>query len=400
MYAQTCEDRPCKNGATCTNTRTGYQCQCPSEFQGVNCDVRIDHCRATPCQNGGTCQLLPDNAVYQCRCPNGFGGKNCEKNIDDCASNPCQNGGTCFDFVNDYKCYCHAGFVGRNCEQNVNDCVTNPCANGGTCHDSINDFICTCRPGYTGKDCSQEINECASSPCMHGFCIDKMNDFECKCLPGYSGKHCNVLPNGTVLKITGEPDDITETQWALIVTCSILIPILVIVAVFYLMCSKRRRKLEQRRADAEAERENELNAVNCINKTKMLDDHMIVNSLDFPKQKSTNTNPNIADEELFKAKESAYKAKQINTDYMMSNRASMFCDKLGESASLTGHVSSSASSPASCKTSPSRTTNSRLSNLPGLHAASSVRRGLGYETNSSSAASTVSSCGSSSVCSR
>ena len=140
---------------------------------------------------------------YKCRCPAGFGGKNCEVNVDDCAASPCQNGGTCFDFVNDYKCYCHAGFMGRNCEQNADDCRGDPCANGGTCHDAINDFVCTCRPGYTGKDCSEEINECFNNPCMNGaFCSDRLNDFECKCLPGYSGKHCNVLPDGTVQKVS------------------------------------------------------------------------------------------------------------------------------------------------------------------------------------------------------
>ena len=85
----------------------------------------------------------------------------------------------------------------------MNECRAAPCANGGTCHDSINDFICTCPPGYTGKDCSQEINECLSEPCMNGgFCKDLVDDFECKCLPGYSGKHCNVLPDGTVQKVS------------------------------------------------------------------------------------------------------------------------------------------------------------------------------------------------------
>lgn len=67
----------------------------------------------------------------------------------------------------------------------------------------------------------------------------------------------------------------------------------------------------------------------------MLDDHMIVNPLDYPKQKCiNNTNPNIADEELFSAKDgSVYKqmvsggarSKQINTNgrapvHMLSER--------------------------------------------------------------------------------
>ena len=299
--------------------------------------------------------------------------------------------------MDDYKCYCHAGFVGRNCEHNVNDCVTNPCANGGTCHDSINDFVCTCRPGYTGKDCSHEVNECATSPCMHGFCIDKMNDFECKCLPGYSGKHCNILPDGTVLKLTGEPEDMDNLP--LIITFSVLIPCMVVFAVIYLMCNKRRQRLDQEKADEEAKRENELNAgsvVGGVNKAKMLN---IVNTLDFPPQKSVNTNPNITDEELFKAKDSSYsRSKQLNTDcasssYTLSSRASMLCEKLDNSSVVSGASNSPNSSPSA---------RPFLSAYPAPHhhQSSPARRGLHYE-NVSSAASTVSShSGTSSVCSR
>ena len=67
---------------------------------------------------------------------------------------------------------------------------------------------------------------------------------------------------------------------------------------------------------------------------------MIVNSLDYPKQKCiNNTNPNIADEDVFAAKESAYaqmsrtkSTKQLNTDAAL-NRASLYCDKLDNGVS-------------------------------------------------------------------
>ena len=118
---------------------------------------------------------------------------------------------------------------------------------------------------------------------------------------------------------TTGPDD--TGNMALVGTFSALVPLVVIVAAVVLVCMKQRRKMEQRRADFEAQMENELNAVNSINKSKMLDDHMIVNSLDYPKQKCVNTNPNIADEDLFTAKDSAYaqmsrtkSTKQLNTD--------------------------------------------------------------------------------------
>lgn len=345
LRAQTCADGPCKNGAVCTDSHsTGYKCTCAPGFAGVNCDVKMDQCRmATPCQNGGTCLMISEDQ-YRCQCPSGFTGQHCQDNIDDCAVNPCQNGGTCIDFVSDYRCYCLPGFVGTHCEENVDECSINPCANGGTCHDSVNDFVCACRPGYTGKDCSMEINECASAPCMHnGFCVDKLNDYECRCLPGYSGKACNILPDGTVMPLRGNNnnnmDGDSSSRVALIATFSSIIPILVIVAALYLWCSKKRQILDQRRANADAKRENELNAGNCVSKTKVLDDHMIVNDLDYPRHKCVNANPNLADEETFSAKDgSTYKqmvmpggrSKQLNTDYSgNSSRASlMLYDKL------------------------------------------------------------------------
>jgi len=66
---------------------------------------------------------------------------------------------------------------------------------------------------------------------------------------------------------------------------------------------------------------------------------MIVNSLDFPRNK----NPNIADEELFAAKDSAFKqmarSKQLNTEpeRHQGNRGSLYCDnKLDNSVCSSG----------------------------------------------------------------
>jgi hypothetical protein len=315
LQAQTCSDGPCKNGAYCEDTHSGYKCNCPHGYTGVNCDVKVDHCRmATPCLNGGTCQMTSESN-YQCQCPPGFTGKHCEANIDDCAVNPCQNGGTCIDFVSDYKCYCNPGFIGTHCEENVNECKINPCANGGTCHDSVNDFVCACRPGYTGKDCSMEINECASAPCMHnGFCVDKMNDYECRCLPGYSGKACNILPDGTVMPFKGlnqNTNGDNNSNVTLIAVLSTLFTLLMVLGCLLLVWKKKRQHFEERRANAEAKRENELNAVSCVNKSKMLDDHMIVNDLDYPKHKRVNGNPNLKDEDLFSAKDMGASYKQM-----------------------------------------------------------------------------------------
>ena len=119
----------------------------------------------------------------------------------------------------------------------------------------------------------------------------------------------------------------------LIGTFSAVVPIGALVACMVVYCMKQRRKHEQQRADFEAQMENELNAVQVVNKNKTLDDHMIVNS--FPKTK--NTNPNLVDEDVFAAKDSAYaqmsrtkSTKQLNTD-VAQNRASYYCDKLDNS---------------------------------------------------------------------
>ena len=318
-----------------------YTCQCAKGFHGPHCEFTSDFdicSKDNPCENGATC--MSNMQGYTCTCPPGFEGRNCERVTDLCRTNPCSNDGICFPFINDYKCVCQNGFIGRKCEENYDDCQNSPCANGGICEDGVNDFQCTCRPGYTGKDCSQEINECDPNPCFNGgFCKDGNNTFSCICLPKYSGIVCEILPSGKI-----DPEYYKRTQnkiksgsgnSLLVGTFSAIVPIGVLVAAIVIYCMKHRRKMEQERADFEAQMENELNAVQSINKSKVLDDHMIVNSLDFPKSKCVNnTNPNIADEDLFTAKESAYaqmsrtkSTKQLNTDTAL-NRASLYCDKL------------------------------------------------------------------------
>jgi len=372
--------RPCHNGATCFNTGKDYTCSCPIGFTGRNCETRVENkCQERPCQNGGSCQAgieddytcscaagfhgphceftkdfdicTTDNPCqnqatchsdmngYQCICNEGFEGRNCEHVIDHCISSPCENSGICFKFINDYKCVCQNGFIGRNCEENYDDCQNSPCANGGTCSDGVNDFTCTCLPGFTGKDCSQEVNECDPNPCLNGgFCKDGNNTFSCICLPHYTGGVCEILPDGTIdpeyYAIRANPTDPSDASGnvVLIGTFSAVVPIGALVAVVIIYCMRKKRKYEQRRADFEAQMENELNAVHSVNKNKTLEDHMIVNS--FPTK-----NKNLVDEDVFAAKDSAYaqmsrtkSTKQLNTD-VAQNRASYYCDKLESAAS-------------------------------------------------------------------
>ena len=275
----------------------------------------MDQCSISPCLNGGTCYKDGKDGAHKCKCPEGFSGENCGHNIDECASNPCHNGGTCLDFINTYKCQCRPGFAGTNCEENIDDCTNFPCANGGTCHDSVNGFVCTCRPGFHGKDCLIEINECQSSPCMNGgVCKNLFNDYQCRCPPKYSGKDCHILPDGTIMKRRGEHGDADDAQKALIATFATIIPVLVIIACVLIMCRNRRHRSDQKRADAEAKRENELNAVTSVNKSKMLDDHMIVNQ--FECKSNTKRNVNEHQEDFFTSKDVGTYKQMVSPQYV------------------------------------------------------------------------------------
>ena len=388
-----------------------YTCNCPSGFTGVNCEDKM-------CLNGGSRGM-----DGQCQCPKGFSGEICETDIDECANNPCQNGGTCLDYINEHKCICRPGFTGKNCEENIDECANNPCANGGTCHDLDNGFHCQCASGFYGKFCSRDIDECQSSPCMNdGICKNLFNDYKCVCPSGYSGKDCQIDPHGNVMRRTGESDG---TQVALTATFATIIPALVIFACVAILCRNRRHKNEQKKADAEAKRENELNAVTSVNKSKMLDDHMIVNQ--FECKGKTKRNINEHQEEFFTSKDvGTYKQmvspqyvphshvnvnkKLMNTEYKQHSVAASSFEKLlndskdnfsssGDTYSSTGTCVTSSSSAASSTTSsqyiPDSTSRSHHFNLTANGRHTHVQHGGAGATGASQfndCASTVSSC--------
>merc|ERR1719445_328684 len=120
---------------------------------------------------------------------------------------------------------------------------------------------------------------------------------------------------------------------------SAIIPCAVIAAALVIYCMKHKRKMDQQRADFEAKMENEINAVNSVNKSKILDDHMIVNSLDFPRLKSVNASQGGRTDVGFFGKDKEFEKqahlknfKQLNTS-PMKNRSSLYCEKLDNSFS-------------------------------------------------------------------
>ncbi|XP_057378473.1 neurogenic locus protein delta-like [Daphnia carinata] len=306
---QTCSDNPCLHGATCVDTTDkGYMCLCPDGFDGANCGHQVDDCAVNRCQNGGSCVDKVNG--FKCICPAGFTGPLCQTDIDDCQTdNPCLNGGSCADLVNSFRCLCVPGFTGSLCQTNVDDCLTKPCSNGGQCHDLVNDYRCTCKPGFAGKDCSQEVNECSTRPCLNGgTCMDRINEFKCVCPRGYSGLRCernaahknnSTAPTvlGSASRLSNVPSEasLSVAQIVMIATISTAVPLIAIVSCVVIVCLKKRRQKEQLRSDEEARRQNEQNVVHSISKKmdkmdKCLEEHRIINTLDFPSSKGKSIN--------------------------------------------------------------------------------------------------------------
>lgn len=242
---------------------------------------------------------------FKCICPAGYTGPLCQTDIDDCqADNPCLNGGSCADLVNSFRCICKAGFTGSLCQTNVDDCLTKPCSNGGVCQDLVNDYRCVCKPGFTGKDCSVEINECTATSCFNGgTCVDRVNGFQCKCPAQFVGSRCerernasssssHVVGRAALLSDSTSGDQsLSGAQIAVIATTSVAVPLVAILSCIVIVCLKQRRRKEQMRSDEEARRQNEQNVVQSITKKmermdKCLEEHRIVNTLDFPKGKA------------------------------------------------------------------------------------------------------------------
>ena len=69
-------------------------------------------CSSDPCRNGGTC--TESSSQYQCQCPPGFTGIGCEVNIDECEGITCSVlNSVCHDLLLDYACVCAHGYIGN-----------------------------------------------------------------------------------------------------------------------------------------------------------------------------------------------------------------------------------------------------------------------------------------------
>ncbi|XP_068135638.1 delta-like protein 1 isoform X1 [Hyperolius riggenbachi] len=262
-----CDTNPCKNGGSCTDLENSYSCSCPPGFYGKNCELSAMTCADGPCFNGGRCTDNPDGG-YSCLCPVAYSGFNCEKKIDYCSSNPCANGARCEDLGNSYICQCQEGFSGRHCDDNLDECASFPCQNGGTCQDGINDYSCTCPPGYTGKNCSSAVSKCEHNPCHNGAtCHERNGRYVCECARGYGGFNCQfLLPEQTAAESTDKYTEKQSGQFPWIAVCAGIILVLVMLlgsAAVVVYVRLRVQRKQQMPATTRGETKTMNNLANC-----------------------------------------------------------------------------------------------------------------------------------------
>ncbi|KAG9432300.1 cubilin [Apis mellifera carnica] len=207
-----CASNPCMNGGTCHDLYEGYECHCPSNWEGPNCMVDVNECvrllgTDLGCQNGATCRNLPGS--YKCVCATGWYGLHCKKKSSVCNtqnSNELCGHGVCVSKLGTplgYTCICDQGWQseGTNpaCIKDVDECAGNhrPCSVNPwvACRNAPGTFFCdSCPRGYTGNgyycadidECQVNNGGCSTSPLVQ--CINTMGSRMCGACPtGYRG---------------------------------------------------------------------------------------------------------------------------------------------------------------------------------------------------------------------
>lgn len=105
---QLCGADYCGNGGVCV----GATCQCTDEWTGIYCQTDVNECQtSSPCKNGATCRNTKGSFV--CECAPGYHGPYCDSQ-NFCTNQPCSHHGECQELLD--SCICEYGYHGSSCQ--------------------------------------------------------------------------------------------------------------------------------------------------------------------------------------------------------------------------------------------------------------------------------------------
>ncbi|XP_041446523.1 protein crumbs homolog 1 isoform X2 [Xenopus laevis] len=195
LSLESCASQHCTHGDKCRGGFTHPICTCPSGRTGPLCETYIHKCHSSPCLHG----ICTDTITgYSCECHVGYSGVNCD--IHNCQDHRCARGATCIAQANGYSCLCPANVTGSLCRYNrlpstfCGDGKKNiTCYNRSNCTEERGKLRCTCLPGFVGERCEIDVDECESNPCLNGgLCQNLPNRFHCICDLNFAGEHCEI----------------------------------------------------------------------------------------------------------------------------------------------------------------------------------------------------------------
>ncbi|GMT20357.1 hypothetical protein PFISCL1PPCAC_11654, partial [Pristionchus fissidentatus] len=150
---ENCEFGP---GTCVPNMYPPYDCKCPDNFRGQQCQYPADPCAGVACENNASCKAVLDNTRGVCDCPDEWKGKKCEEPVESGEPNHCSVGccgkGHCIELKESFTCVCPPGKTGDKCRESLNPCSPNMCQNGGSCKatdDRLTSY-CRCTAGFSG----------------------------------------------------------------------------------------------------------------------------------------------------------------------------------------------------------------------------------------------------------